>query len=124
MKVEPIASAHPARYTAVTAPAAGPSRRQAVAGSGRHSQNSRARARLALSTNVARSAAGGTTRASARLNRRRAITVCWTANSASSPASAAAAAGQAQAGPSSIPFGTAVPARNPAAYTVTAKNAR
>jgi hypothetical protein len=75
-KVEPIAVAQPAAYTAHSRSAPGPGTFQTVPPIGRHSQNTSASTRLAASTKLARSAGSGTMRVQRRLNHGRAITVC------------------------------------------------
>ena len=115
MNVEPRATAQPASCTARSTAEAGPDSVQTTPPTGRQAQNSRASARVAASTNVARSAGPGTTRVSQRLNHERAMTVCCTANSASNPTSMATASGQPERTPSSMSLGTAKPAKNPTA---------
>ena len=70
--------------------------------SGRHCQNSSNSARLAHRTYVERSIAHGTIRVQRSLNQRRAITLCWTANTVSSAQSIASAlSNEPSSGPSS-----------------------
>ncbi len=107
MNVELIATAHPASCTARSTAAAGPDSVQTTPPTGRQAQNTRASARLAASTNVARSAGPGTARVSQRLNPGRAMTVCCAANSASNPTSMATASGQPDRTPASMSLGTA-----------------
>jgi len=113
--VEPIAISQPAAYTTHTAHAAGPGTCHTDPPIGRQSQNSSANASAAHSTNVARSAATGTSRVQRRLNHGRAITVCWTANNESSTTSITAATGAGPPAPPSMPLGTPTSAKNPIA---------
>ena len=115
MNVEPRATAQPAELHREEHGGGRPDSVQITPPTGRQAQNSRASARLAARTNVARSAGPGTTRVSQRLNHGRAMTVCCTANSASKPRSMATASGQPERTPSSMSLGTAKPAKNPTA---------
>src|SRR5262245_175704 len=86
-------TSQPAAYAANTAArAASPGTSQTIPPSGCHCQNSTKSAALDRSTYVLRSAGSGTNRVSQRLNPGRAIPLCCTANSASSPTSITKAA--------------------------------
>jgi hypothetical protein len=76
-KVLTRTSSQPANDNAITAVAScGSVICQTICGIGRHSQNSRIRAKLANSTYVLRSIETGTNRVHQRLNGWRAITLC------------------------------------------------
>ena len=113
MKVAPRATSQPAAKTAYTATAAGPASRHSTAGSGCHAASSVTRTAPVATTNVARSACAPNSRADRRLTAPRAMTVCWTANSSSSAASMATAAGQGVPAAESMFFGTPQRARKP-----------
>src|SRR5262245_15863041 len=106
----------PAAYAVNTAArAAPPVTSQTTPPSGCHCQNSTKRAALDRSTYVLRSAGSGTKRVSHRLKAGRAIPLCCTANSASSPTLIArAAASDPWRGPSNC-VGVRNPPTNPTA---------
>jgi hypothetical protein len=89
---------------------------------GRHCQKSSNRARLDSSVYVLRSMTVGTMRVHQRLNAGRAITLCCSANNASSARLTASASPRPLLGTESIDRGTTRLPRKPIAYRNVAKN--